>query len=60
LYKFDGKTKITNVSTGGMYETKYPARNNHDLLADFMRLEINEIIKREQARMTNIIGAIKT
>jgi hypothetical protein len=48
----------TKVSIGGINEIKYPKRNNHTSLLDFIHFDTNVIIKRGNARITNKIGAV--
>jgi hypothetical protein len=38
---------------------KYPNRNNHESLVDFIQLDANEMIKRGIARIINTNGPIK-
>jgi hypothetical protein len=56
LYNFDGITKTTNVSVGGINEIKYPERNNHESLFNFIQSDANEIIKRGTARIVKRSG----
>jgi hypothetical protein len=37
---------------------KYPIRNNHESLVDFIHFDTKDMIKRGKARMTNITGPI--
>jgi hypothetical protein len=59
LYVFDGKTNKIKVNNGGINEIKYPNRNNHESLVDFIQPDVNEMIKRGIPRIINTHGPIK-
>ena len=50
---------MTNVSIDEINDMKYPMRNNHDSSLDFIHFEIEAMIRRGNARITNITGAVK-
>ncbi len=50
------KQTKTKVSNGGINDIKYPKRNNHESLADFIQPGANDIIKRGIARIINTHG----
>jgi hypothetical protein len=54
----DGLINITKVSIGGTNEIKYPVRNNHESLDDFIHFDTKVIIRRGNARIINTIGAV--
>jgi hypothetical protein len=49
---------ITKVSIGGINEIKYPKRNNHESLTDFIHFDTKIMIKRGNPRITSISGAV--
>jgi hypothetical protein len=57
LYNFDGRTNTTKVSVGGINEIKYPVRNNHESLFDFIQPDVKDIIRRGTARIISRRGA---
>jgi hypothetical protein len=59
LYVFDGKTNKIKVNNGGINEIKYPKRNNHESLVDFIQPDVNEMIKRGIPRIINTHGPIR-
>jgi hypothetical protein len=50
--------KTTNVSKGGVNDMKYPIRNSRGSRADFIHPDRNEMIRRETASNTRMIGLI--
>ncbi len=59
MYVLDGNTNKIKVNNGGINEMKYPKRNNHESLVDFIQPDANEMIKRGIARIANTDGPIK-
>jgi hypothetical protein len=59
LYVVDGKTNKINVSNVGINDIKYPERNNHELLVDFIQPDENDITIRGITSMTKIHGPIR-
>jgi hypothetical protein len=59
LYILDGKTNKIKVSNGGINDIKYPRRNNHESLPDFIQPDVNDIIKREIPRIINTHGPMR-
>jgi hypothetical protein len=49
---------IIEISINGINEMKFPTRNNHESLVDFMQFDTKQRIKRGNARITNRIGAV--
>jgi hypothetical protein len=49
---------MTKVSIDGINEIKYPTRNNHESLTDFIHFDTKVIIKRGNPRITSTSGAV--
>jgi hypothetical protein len=49
---------IIEVSIDVINEMKFPTRNNHEPLIDFMQFNTKQMIKRSNARITNGIDAL--
>jgi hypothetical protein len=54
----DGKTNMIKVVVGGINDIKYPTRNNHGSLIDFIQPEAMDMIKHGIPRMINADGPI--
>ncbi len=46
------------VNISGINDIKYPIRNNHKSLADFIHFDANAMIRRGTARITKRTGAV--
>ncbi|CAF1347994.1 unnamed protein product [Rotaria sordida] len=54
----DGKTNNKEVNIDGTNEIRYPIRDSHEPLVDFIQPPTKEIIRRGTARITKTNGAI--